>query len=245
MSLSLESSLKADRGQQFRRGIRDGIPIFIGYFAVSFAFGIQAADSSLTAFQAGLMSLLNLTSAGQLAGVQVIAAAGSYLEMVLVQFVINLRYLLMATALSQKMAPDLPTGPRLKIAYGVTDEIFGVSILKKGYLHPFYSYGLIFISTIGWVGGTVMGAGAGKILPGPVLAALGIALYGMFIAIVIPPAKRDHAVLFAVLAAMALSSVFQFAPVLKTISPGVRIMVITVLVSAFCALVWPRGGEDA
>lgn len=231
----------------FREGIRDGIPICIGYFAVSFAFGIQAAGLSLSVFQASMLSALNLTSAGQLAGIQVIAAGGSYLEMAVIQLVINLRYLLMSTALSQKIDPHLPTAQRLGIAYGITDEIFAVSVAKEGVLSPFYSYGVILIATIGWVGGTFFGAAAGNILPAKFLSALGIALYGMFIAVILPPARENKHILFAVFAAMLLSTVFTVFPGLKSLSSGIRIILATILVASFCAIRWPvsEDVEDA
>ena len=160
-----------DRKNIFTEGFRDGIPIGIGYFAVSFAFGIQAADINLSPFQAGLISLMNVTSAGQFAGLAVIAQAGTYIEMAVLQFIVNLRYLLMSAALSQKLSPDTKTIHRLGIAYGVTDEIFGISIARKGLLDPRYSYGAILAAVSGWVGGTVLGASAGAILPEKVVSA--------------------------------------------------------------------------
>ena len=229
----------------FARGLRDGLPICLGYFAVSFAFGIQAASIGLTPFQAGLLSLTNLTSAGQFAGLGVIAAAGSYLETAFVQLIINLRYLLMSAALSQKLLPGTGTLSRLMMAYGVTDEVFGVSVSVEGRLSPRYSYGLIAIATLGWVAGTVAGASAGAILPARLTVALGIALYGMFIAIIVPPAIEKRPVAVAVLSAMALSALFAYAPKLNGLSSGMRIIIITVLVSAVCAYIWPNKEDDA
>lgn len=231
----------------FRSGLKDGIPICVGYFAVSFAFGIQAAGMSLSVFQAAMLSALNLTSAGQLAGIQVIAAGGSYLEMAVLQLVINLRYLLMSTALSQKVDTDLPTLPRLGIAYGVTDEIFAVSVAKDGVLSPFYSYGVILVAAAGWIGGTSVGAAAGAVLPSDLLSALGIALYGMFIAVILPPARENRHILFAVLASMLLSTVFRTVPALKRLSSGAQIILVTILIASFCAILWPvsEDREDA
>ena len=233
------------RKEPFIEGLKDGIPICLGYFAVSFAFGIQASEVGLSAFDAGMLSLLNVTSAGQAAGLGVIAASGSYVEMALVQLVINIRYLLMSTALSQKIDPELPTRHRLGIAYGVTDEIFGASIRRGGRLTPWYSYGITLISVAGWVTGTVLGAAAGRILPERITSALGVALYGMFIAIVIPPAKRDRAVLAAVLGGVLLSSLLTWAPVVREVSSGTRIIAVTVAVAALCAVIWPREEEAA
>ncbi|MDO4804442.1 MAG: AzlC family ABC transporter permease [Lachnospiraceae bacterium] len=230
--------------QNFKEGIRDGVPICLGYFAVSFAFGIQAADIHLSPFQAGLLSLLNVTSAGQFAGLAVIAQAGTYLEMAVLQAIVNLRYLLMSAALSQKLSPETPTAHRLGIAYGVTDEIFGISVLRKGDLSPFYSYGAIFISVFGWVAGTVLGASAGAILPQRLISALGIALYGMFIAIIIPPAREDRTVLATVIGGMALSTVFTYAPFVKDISGGMRIIIVTVVVASVAAVARPVDGME-
>ncbi len=238
---------KKSKRLNFTDGIHDGFPICLGYFAVSFAIGIQAAGIGMTAFQAAMLSLLNVTSAGQFAGIEVIAAGGSLLEMAGVQFVINLRYMLMSTALSQKVDPALATRHRLGIAYGVTDEIFGISILREGTLSPWFSYGAILIAVAGWVSGTFLGALAGSILPQRLIYALGIALYGMFIAIIIPPARKERPIMIGVLAAMAVSTVLTYAPVVRSLSSGTRVILVTLLVSAVCALLWPvpeEGGEE-
>ncbi|MCR4589629.1 MAG: AzlC family ABC transporter permease [Lachnospiraceae bacterium] len=235
----------SDTLQNFREGVRDGIPIALGYLAVSFAFGIQAVQSGLSVFQSTLISLTNVTSAGQFAGISVIAAAGSYLEMAGVQFIINLRYMLMSTALSQKIAPDLPTWKRLMIAFGVTDEIFGVSIVRPGILSPAFSAGAIITAVTGWVLGTFLGAFSGEILPPGLISALGVALYGMFIAIVVPPAREDRNIAIAAILAVICSTIFTYAPVLKEISSGTRIIIITVAVSALAALLFPTSDESS
>lgn len=233
----------SDTYQNFREGVKDGFPIALGYLAVSFAFGIQAVTSGLSVFQATLISLTNVTSAGQFAGISVIAAAGSYLEMAGVQFIINLRYMLMSAALSQKVAPDLPTYKRLGIAFGVTDEIFGVSIVRPGILSPAFSAGAIITAVSGWVLGTFLGAFSGEILPASLISALGVALYGMFIAIVIPPARDDRNIAIAAFIAVIFSSVFTYAPVLKNISSGTRIIIVTVAVAALAAALFPLKEE--
>ncbi len=238
-------SKPSDTFENFKEGIKDGIPIALGYLAVSFAFGIQAVSSGLSVFQATLISLTNVTSAGQFAGISVIAAAGSYLEMAGVQFVINLRYMLMSAALSQKVAPDLPTYKRLGIAFGVTDEIFGVSIVRPGILSPAFSAGAILIAVAGWVLGTFLGAFSGEILSAALISALGVALYGMFIAIVVPPARDDRNIAIAALIAVGLSALFTYAPVIRDISSGSRIIIITVAVSVLAALLFPVKGEEA
>lgn len=234
----------SDAAANFRDGVKDGIPIALGYIAVSFAFGIQAVSSGISVMQATLISLTNVTSAGQFAGISVIAAAGSYLEMAGVQLIINLRYMLMSAAISQKIDPELPTVNRLGIAFGVTDEIFGVSITRQGVLSPWFSLGAIVTAVSGWVLGTFLGAFSGEILPASLISALGVALYGMFVAIVIPVAREDRNVMTAALLSVILSSVFTYAPRLNTISSGTRIIIVTVVISAVTAVILPVKEED-
>ena len=227
------------KGQNFLKGVRDGIPICLGYIAVSFAFGIQAVQLGLTVFQATLLSLVNVTSAGQFAGLGVISSGGSLFEMAGTQFVINLRYMLMSAAISQKLENTVKTIPRLTIGYGMTDEIFAVSAGRPGNLSPFYSYGCIVISVAGWTLGTFLGAYCGQILPDRIISALGVALYGMFIAIVLPVAVVDKRVLVVSLSAVLLSSIFEFMPIFNVVSAGFRIIIVTVVVAGTAAFVVP------
>ena len=227
--------------ESFLSGMRDGIPIALGYFAVSFSFGILAVSGGLSPWEAGLISLTNLTSAGQFAGLEVIVAGGTYLELMLTQLVINLRYLLMSFSLSQKLRMDEPHFHRLILAFGITDEIFGISIGQKDKVSAFYHYGAMCVAIPGWTLGTVVGAIFGNILPAIVVNALSIALYGMFIAIVIPPAKQDKNVLSAVIVAMAAGLLFSVVPYLRDISSGFSIIIITVSISAIMALAAPLG----
>lgn len=227
--------------KDFLEGCKDGIPICLGYIAVSFAFGIEASKIGMTTFQAAMTSLLNVTSAGQFSALEVIARNGSFIELAILQLIINLRYMLMSTALSQKLDSRASLLHRLGISYGVTDEIFGVSILKKGSLYPLYSYGLIAVSVFGWVFGTVLGAIAGQVMPTRIISALGLAIYGMFIAIIIPETRENKTVLVVVVLAMALSSFFTYAPFLKLISSGFRIIIVTVLVAGIAAVIKPIG----
>lgn len=229
--------------REYREGLRDGIPICTGYIAVSFAFGIAASGKGLSTLQATVMSLTNVTSAGQYASLDSIRAGVSLLEMALLQMIINLRYLLMSTALTQKLGPEVGLRDRMLIAYGVTDEIFALSVLRRGRLYPAYSYGLITVSVFGWVLGTFLGGVAGEILPALLIACLGLAIYGMFLAIIIPPARDNRAVLCVVIAAMLLSSAMTFAPFVRTISSGMRIILITVLISALAAKFAPVSEE--
>ena len=227
----------------FTRGMRDGIPICLGYLAVSFAFGIQAVQSGLSVFQATLLSLTNVTSAGQFAGLGIISTSGSLLEMAGAQLIINLRYMLMSTAISQKIKPDEKVFHRMGIAYGMTDEVFAISASHPGVLSPFYSYGAILVSVFGWTLGTFLGAYSGEILPQRLISALGVALYGMFLAIVIPPARENVSVRITVIAAMLMSTIFTYAPVLKNISSGFRIIIVTIVIAGVAALLFPRDEE--
>ncbi|MCR5156581.1 MAG: AzlC family ABC transporter permease [Butyrivibrio sp.] len=231
--------------KDFRQGLADGVPICLGYIAVSFAFGIEASKIGMTTFQAAMTSLLNVTSAGQFSALEIIAKNGSFIELAILQFIINLRYMLMSCALSQKLNSGVGTLHRMGISYGVTDEIFALSVMKKGRLYPLYSYGLIVVSVFGWVFGTVLGAYSGQILPQRLISCLGLAIYGMFIAIIIPDTRTSRAVMAVVLSAMGLSTVFTYAPVLKDyVSSGFRIIIITVVVAAVAAVVAPRKDEE-
>lgn len=234
------------RKQFFAAGMRDGMPICLGYFAVSFAFGIQASAIGLSVLESSVLSAMNVTSAGQFAALGIIAAASSYIELAFTQLIINLRYFLMSCALSQRLSSTMNPLHRFGIAFGVTDEIFAVSVSQPEPLSPFYSYGLMAVAIPGWILGTTFGAAAGNILPTVLTNALGIALYGMFIAIVVPPAKENKVVAGVAVSAMLLSTVFTFAPLLKEISSGFRIILITVLVSAAAAFFFPiNDKEDA
>ena len=225
-------------------GVKDGIPIGLGYFAVSFAFGMTAATGGMSAFDAGLISLTNLTSAGQFAALGIIASNGSYFELFLSQLVINLRYMLMSFSLSQKIDPKAPFFHRFIASFGITDEIFGISSAQEYPLHPVYIYGAMSVAIPGWVAGTLAGALLKDMLPGMILSALGIAIYGMFLAIIIPPASEQRAVGFAVFAAMALASAFHFIPGLNRVSAGFVIIIVTVVTSAAAALLAPVEDDD-
>ena len=226
---------------EFQQGVKDGIPIGLGYFAVSFTFGMMAVSGGIGTVPAVMISLTNLTSAGQFAGLDIILGGGTYLEMALTQLIINLRYCLMSFSIAQKLEKGTAVGHRFGIAFGVTDEIFGVSVAREGPLSPWYNYGAMAVAIPGWTFGTLCGAISGGLLPASVMSALGVAIYGMFLAIIIPPAKKNRPVLLVVGMAMALSALFHFAPVLKEISSGFSIIIITVLTAAAAAVLWPAG----
>ena len=226
----------------FTKGISHGIPIALGYLSVSFGFGITAVRSGLTVLAATLISATNLTSAGQKAGVDIIAAGGTLLEMILVQMTINIRYSLMALSLSQKLHPRFTTPHRLIASYGITDEIFAVCSMQKQPLTPAYMYGMIFIAALGWVMGTVLGASAGQLLPDSVSAPMGILLYGMFLALIIPPSRKQKSVLCVVLAAAALSTVFRY--LITAVSGGFAVIICAIAAAALGAVLFPVKEEE-
>ena len=219
-------------------GVRRGLPVGVGYFSVSFGFGAMAVANGIKAFDATLISLTNLTSAGQFAGLTLILAMAGLWEMVLTQLVINSRYALMSLALSQKMQ-GIGILPRLAIAFFNTDEIFALAMAEKQPLTVPFLLGLGLTPIIGWTTGTLCGALAGSVLPLAVRTALGVMLYGMFIAIVVPPARQEKSVLAVCLMALVLSCLFTWVPVLNTVSAGISIVICTVVAAAVCAWLFP------
>lgn len=232
---------------EFFNGIKDGIPICLGYFSVSMAFGIAAVKGGIPSWAAILTSLTNVTSAGQFAGVNIILALGSLVELAITTLIINMRYFLMSLSVSQKVDSSMKMWQRLLVSFGITDEIFAVSMRHQRPLTAVYMAGLIITPVLGWTLGTATGAVATTIMPAALSTAMGIALYGMFIAIVIPPARENTSVFIAVLLAVMASLLFSYVPVLKNISGGWTIIIITLLVSSLCATLFPikteEGGE--
>lgn len=230
--------------QEFTQGIKDGIPICLGYFSVSMAFGMTAVMNGLPVWSAVLMSLTNVTSAGQFAGANILIALGGMAELIFTTFIINIRYFLMSLSVSQKVATDMSIWQRLAVSFGITDEVFAVSMQRRGELTAVYMAGLILTPVIGWTMGTLTGAVATSFMP-PILSnAMGIALYGMFIAIIIPPARDDRSVLVTVVLAVLASVAFTYLPGLKLLSGGWSIIIITILVSAIAATLFPIDTKD-
>ena len=231
--------------KQFVKGMVNGVPIMLGYLGVSFGFGILAIQKNLSVLEAVGISVTNLTSAGQVAGVGVIAVGGSALEMILCQLVINLRYSLMSLSLSQKLDGSFTLIHRLIAAYGITDEIFAVASSRPEPLTPAYMYGLILTPFIGWSGGTLLGAAAGNILPAQVTAALSLMLYGMFIAIIITPAKKSLKALFVIVLSAGLSVALHF--LVPALNEGFAVIISAVVSSVITALIFPieEKGENA
>ena len=224
---------------EWKKGMADGIPICLGYFAVSFTFGMMAVAQGLSIWEAVLISVTNLTSAGQFAGLSVIVSGASYYEMAITQLVINLRYSLMSFALSQKLEKNRAFLHRFFVASGVTDEIFGVTISREGEASPYYFYGVMSTAIPGWILGTFAGTVSQNLLPAFIVSALGIAIYGMFLAIIIPPARENPVVLGVVLGAMLMSGLFAFLPGMKKVSAGFVIIITTLLVAGIAAYFYP------
>ncbi len=225
--------------KDFRQGMRDGIPIALGYLSVSFTFGLMAVSVGMSWWQALLISVTNLTSAGQFAGLDIMVAGGGLMEMALTEFVINLRYALMSLSLSQKVDKTVDFWNRLAVSFGVTDEIFAVAMSRPGEVGRSYLYGLIVVPYLGWQLGTLAGALIGNVLPELVGNALGIAIYGMFLAIIIPQAREDSACLKVILLAVVLSCCFRWLPVLNRLSSGFVIIICAVAASAVGAWLYP------
>lgn len=230
--------------KRFLEGIKDGIPIGLGYLSVSFTFGIAAVASNgggnvLSVWQAVLISMTNLTSAGQLAGLQIMLTGGTLLEMAISEFVINLRYSLMSISLSQKVNKKFKGIYRWLLGFGITDEIYAVAVLHTGDVTRSYFFGLMCVPYIGWSLGTFLGALSGNLLPAVVCSALGLAIYGMFIAIIIPPMKKSRSTLLIVCIAILLSCIFTYVPVFRKISVGFAIIICAVCASLLGAIFFP------
>lgn len=227
------------RIQEIKEGIKDGIPIALGYFSVSVAFGVAAVQSGVPYWGATLISLTNLTSAGQKAGVDVMAVGGGVLLLILTTLIINMRYFLMGVSLSQKVESRMPLWQRLLVAFGITDEIYAVSMSRKTDLSAAYMAGLIIPPILGWTGGTLVGSVATEFMPDMLADAMGIALYGMFIAVIVPPSKENRNVLATVIMAIVLSVAFTYLPYVSALGSGWAVIIITVAVSGIAATLFP------
>lgn len=241
------SIMKSINVKNCKEGLRDGVPIALGYLAVAFTLGIAARNFGIHAFPATIMSLTNFTSAGEFAALGIISAGAPYLEMVFSQVIINLRYLLMSCSLSQKLPADTPMFHRFWTGFFITDEIFGVSSSREGKLNPFYTYGTASIAVPGWALGTCLGVILGTALPPRITRALSVALYGMFLAVIIPPARKNRVIAVLVIVSMLASSLFSYLPLLSGISSGMRVIILTVILSGLAAVLFPikEDSEDA
>lgn len=228
----------------FREGMRDGIPVALGYFAVAFSLGIYARSGGITAFQGFLASMLVYASAGEYAGFTVMAEKGSLITMVIACVVINARYALMGFSLGQRVAPGTPFWRRILIGTAVTDEIFGITIARSGPVRASYMYGAFLVAIPAWALGTAVGIQIGTILPQLVVNGLGVALYGMFLAIILPKARTDRAVALAIIVSFAASGLSTIAPVISGLSSGNRVILLTILISAIFAVIRPVKEEQ-
>lgn len=223
----------------WQNGLRDGFPLGIAYFAVSFAFGIYATKNNISIFDSFLISLTNLTSAGQFAGVDMIFKGVSYFEMAITELVLNIRYLIMSCSLSQKYDSDLPLVHRSITAFAITDEIFGVVCCQQGKVSPFYTYGIMFMTIPCWCIGTVCGCFSGTLLSKSLISALGIMVYALYFAIIVPTIKKDKVIRNVCIATIFTTCALTFAPYFKNWSSGMRILLITVAISSIAAILKP------
>ncbi len=230
--------------QALQEGIRDGIPIGLGYFAVSFSLGIAAKNAGLTPFQGFLASLLCNASAGEYAGFTLIAAGATYLELAVVTLITNARYLLMSCAMSQRLDPKMPGFHRPLMAFHITDELFGIAIARPGCLNPFYSYGAVLVAAPCWAFGTALGAIAGGLLPLRLVSAFSVALYGMFLAVIIPAARKNKVVAGLIVLCFAASYAAAHLPIVSKISNGTRTIFLTVILSAAAAVLFPKDADE-
>lgn len=228
----------------FREGIKDGTPIALGYFAVSFSLGIAMKNAGLSSIEGFFMSFFNMASAGEYAGIQVIASDASYFQMAVITLITNARYLLMSCAFSQKFSEDTAMADKLLCGFCITDELFGMAIAKDGYLNPHYYYGAMAVTLPAWSFGTAIGIIAGNILPARIVSALSVALYGMFLAVIIPAAKKDKAVMVVVLISFVYSFIADYIPFLKNFSDGQIVIIGTLLIAGLAAVIQPIK-EDA
>lgn len=228
----------------FTSGMRDGVPIGLGYYAVAFSIGIVASKAGLTWWMGAISSFLTRASAGEYGVYSLVAVNAAIMEVIGLSLVANMRYLLMTAALTQKFRPGTSLLKRIMVALCVTDEVFGISIAYPGYLAPSYTFGAMLVSTVMWSAGCASGIVAGDVLPVNVVSALSVALYGMFIAIIIPPAKKDRGVLIAVICSFVLSGLCAVMPVLCEMNSGTKTIVLTIIISAVAAFVKPITTEE-
>ncbi len=230
--------------KNFLNGIKDGLPVCIGYLAVAFAFGISAVSQGLTGVQATLISMTNVTSAGQLAAVPIIMSNEAFYELALSQLIINLRYALMSVSLSQRFDKSVTTFDRFVFSFVNTDEVFAIGASNPELLNRKYMYGLILTPYLGWSIGTIIGAVAGSILPQVLINALNLAIYGMFIAIVVPAAHGNKNILLCVAISVALSCCFKYIPILSKVQSGFAIIICALAAACIMAAVAPTGEEQ-
>lgn len=236
--------MKIENKTNFLQGLKDGTPIALGYLAVAFTIGIAGKGAGLKWWESTLMSALNYSSAGEASAISTIKEGGSYFTLALSTLIINLRYLLMSTALTIKLSPSTTIKNRLVMGMGITDEIFAITIGREYPVNSYYMFGAMSLALPGWVLGTALGGIMGEILPSFITSSLSIALYAMFIAIIIPPSRKNKVLLLLVLLSMGLSFAFTLIPFLKTITLGMRVIILTIVLSSVFALLFPVKSEE-
>ena len=238
-------SLKSQHNKAaFAEGVKDGVPIALAYLAVSFSLGIAAKNVGFTPWQGFVVSTLCAASAGEYIGFTMVAAGATLMETAIATLITNARYLLMSCAMSQRTDPKMPFFHRIFIGQFITDELFGIAIARKGMINPFYSYGAFLVAIPAWSFGTALGVVAGNIMPISLASAFSVALYGMFIAIIIAPARKDKAVALVVVASFILSSVGAYLPLFAGIAEGTKTMVVTVAVATVAAILFPHNDDE-
>ncbi len=241
-----KASYKArDNKAAFLLGMKHGIPIGLGYFAVAFSLGIAAKKAGLSPIQGFVTSILCHASAGEYMGLTMIAASAGYIQTALAIFVANARYLLMSTAMSQRLAPNLPFAHRFLLGFGITDELFGISIMRGGYLNPYYTYGATVVALPAWATGTMLGVMAGSLLPTSLVNAFGVALYGMFLAVIIPPARQSKVIFGLILVCFAASFAAGYLPFVRELSEGTRTILLTVIIASAAAILFPKEDDTS
>lgn len=233
-------NINKENKKAFSEGLQNGIPIGLGYLAVSFSLGIAAKNAGLSAFQGMIASFLCSASAGEYAAFTLIADNAPYIEMALITLIVNARYMLMSCAMSQRINPQMKLRHRLAMSFGITDEIFAVSIARPGYLNPYYNYGAMLISIPLWAIGTALGTVAGNLLPLRLVSAFSVALYGMFLAVIIPPARKDKIIAGIIVFCFAASFAAAYLPLISELSSGMRTIILTVAISAAAAIIFPK-----
>lgn len=229
--------------QLFFAGLKDGIPIALGYLTVSFTFGITACRQGISPEMAVLISMTNLTSAGQFAGTSLIVQHAAYFEVAFAMFVINVRYALMSLSLSQKVSHKLSLWKRAVMAFSITDEIFSVASLEEEEVHFSFFLGLTTLPYIGWAAGTYIGSLTDQLLSPKMESAVGIALYGMFIALIIPASKKDGAVFKIVFLTVIITCILYFTTLSEVISSGYSIIIASIIGAGCGAYFFPREVE--
>lgn len=229
-----------DNRSIFISGIKDAVPIGLGYFAVAFSLGIAAKNAGLSPFQSFLASLLCNASAGEYAGFTTIAAQSAYIEIAIITLIANARYLLMSCAMSQRINPQMPFFHRFFMAFDITDELFAINISRPGYLNPLYTYGAMLCAMPFWAGGTAVGAIAGNILPARLVSAFRVALYGMFLAVIIPPSRKDKILRYIIITCFIVSFGATYLPYICALSEGTRTILLTIILSSIVSVLFPK-----